>query len=223
MKISIIIPTMNEEESIGRVIDAIPRGEAAIEILVVDTNSKDRTKEIARGKGAKVIDEPRRGYGRAYKTGFANASGEVIITLDGDLTYPAERVVEFANMLMDKGLDFITCNRLSLLEPGVMSRKHRLGNWILTKTANLLFGLRLKDSQSGMWIFRREILDKMELMSDGMPLSEEIKVEAWRKGFRTKEIPIEYRARKGEVKLSTWKDGYNNLKFLFSKRFFSSK
>lgn len=214
---------MNEEESIGRVIDAIPRGEAAIEILVVDTNSKDRTKEIARGKGAKVIDEPRRGYGRAYKTGFANASGEVIITLDGDLTYPAERVVEFANMLMDKGLDFITCNRLSLLEPGVMSRKHRLGNWILTKTANLLFGLRLKDSQSGMWIFRREILDKMELMSDGMPLSEEIKVEAWRKGFRTKEIPIEYRARKGEVKLSTWKDGYNNLKFLFSKRFFSSK
>lgn len=74
-----------------------------------------------------------------------------------------------------------------------------------------------------MWIFRREILDKMELMSDGMPLSEEIKVEAWRKGFRTKEIPIEYRARKGEVKLSTWKDGYNNLKFLFSKRFFSSK
>lgn len=140
MKISIIIPTMNEEESIGRVIDAIPRGEAAIEILVVDTNSKDRTKEIARGKGAKVIDEPRRGYGRAYKTGFANASGEVIITLDGDLTYPAERVVEFANMLMDKGLDFITCNRLSLLEPGVMSRKHRLGNWILTKTANLLLG-----------------------------------------------------------------------------------
>ena len=86
-------------------------------------------------------------------------------------------------------------------------------------TTNLLFRMHIKDSQSGMWIFRREILHKIELTSDGMPLSEEIKIEAWWKDLKAKEVPIVYRMRKGVAKLQSWQDGMRNLKFLFKKRF----
>ena len=221
MKISVIIPTMNEEESIGEVLDEIhqalrPTG-WDYEILMVDTNSKDRTREIGREKGAIIIDEPRRGYGRAYKTGFEKATGDIIVTLDGDTTYPAHDIPRLVRILLDENLDFISTDRLTDMEKGAMSFKHRLGNWILAKTTNLLFGLHLKDSQSGMWVFRKDALKKINITSDGMPLSEEIKIEAFTK-LRAKEVRIKYRPRKGEVKLNSWKDGKENLKFLFKKR-----
>ncbi|MCX6650164.1 MAG: glycosyltransferase family 2 protein [Methanomassiliicoccales archaeon] len=223
MDISVIIPTMNEEESIGQVIDSVHQALNGFEheVLVVDTNSKDRTREIAVEKGAVVIEEPRRGYGRAYKTGFERAGGKVIATLDADCTYPAEDIPQLYKMLIDQDLEFITTNRFAKLEKGAMSSKHRLGNFALTFTLNLFFGVRIKDSQSGMWVFRRDILDRLLLSDDGMPMSEEIKIEAFRK-VRSQEAPIIYRRRVGEVKLSSWKDGWKNMKFLFKKRFRSS-
>lgn len=220
MQLSVIIPTMNEEESIGQVIDSVHQAIRGweYEILVVDTNSKDRTREIAAQKGAVVIDEPRRGYGRAYKTGFEMAKGDVIATLDADCTYPAEEIPGLHRMLMDQDLEFITTNRFARLEEGAMTAKHRVGNFALTFVSNLFFGVRIKDSQSGMWVFRRSILDRLVLSDDGMPMSEEIKIEAFRR-VRSAEVPITYRRRVGEVKLSSWKDGWKNMKFLFKKRF----
>ncbi len=113
------------------------------EILVVDTNSKDRTREIAAERGAVVIDEPRRGYGRAYKTGFEMSKGEVIATLDAECTYPAEEIPGLHKMLMDRNLDFITTNRFARLEEGAMTAKHRVGNFALTFISNLFFGVRI--------------------------------------------------------------------------------
>ncbi len=219
MKVTVIIPTMNEEESIGEVLDSIPKDFAEVEMMIVDTNSKDRTREIAAEKGAIIIDEPRRGYGRAYKTGFKEASGDIICTLDADCTYPAEEIPHLVNILQEEGLDFISCDRLSLLDEDTMSLEHRVGNWILAFTTNLLFFMDNVDSQTGMWVFRREILDNLELKSDEMALSEEIKIEAWKKGFRCREVPIKYSKRVGEVKLNTWRDGLGNWKFLVKKRF----
>ena len=220
MQLSVIIPTMNEEESIGQVIDSVRLALSGwdLEILVVDTNSKDRTREIAAERGAVVIEEPRRGYGRAYKTGFERSRGEFIVTLDADCTYPAEEIPALHKVLIDQNLEFITTNRFAKLEEGAMSAKHRLGNFALTFVSNLLFQVRIKDSQSGMWVFRRSILDRLVLSDDGMPMSEEIKIEAFRK-VRSLEVPIAYRKRVGEVKLSSWKDGWKNMKFLFKKRF----
>jgi glycosyltransferase involved in cell wall biosynthesis len=211
---------MNEEESIGQVIDSVHQALHGLEyeVLVVDTNSKDRTREIAAEKGAVVVDEPRRGYGRAYKTGFERSKGEVIATLDADCTYPAEEIPVLYRMLVEKDLEFITTNRFAQLEEGAMTVKHRFGNFALTFVSNLFFGVRIKDSQSGMWVFRRSILDRLVLSDDGMPMSEEIKIEAFRKA-RSVEVPIAYRRRVGEVKLSSWKDGWKNMKFLFRKRF----
>lgn len=222
--VTVIIPTINEEAGIGLVIDSIPKTPGLrMEVLVIDTDSADRTKQIAREKGARVINESRRGYGRAYKTGFENALGGIIVTLDADCTYPAEEIPALVKLLRDEKLDFITGDRLAMMEKGAMSSKHRFGNWVLSTTMNLFFGTGLRDSQSGMWVFRREILPRLELTSDGMPLSEEIKIEAVRKGFRVKEVPIAYRPRKGEVKLRSWSDGTKNLRFLFRKKFLKPK
>ena len=213
---------MNEEASIGNVIDLIKdtmrNTRYGFEILVIDTNSKDRTREIAREKGARVIEEPRRGYGRAYKTGFERASGEIIATLDADCTYPAEDIPRLSDQLFAEELDFITTNRMAQMEEGAMSTMHRFGNWVLNVTAKVLFSVSFKDSQSGMWVFRKSILPKINLESDGMAMSEELKAEAFKK-VRSAEVPISYRPRVGEVKLSSWKDGLGNLRFLFRKRF----
>jgi len=212
---------MNEEKSIGLVIDEVQKalvGRRSFEIIVVDTNSRDRTRAIAAEKGAVIVDEPRRGYGRAYKTGFEKASGEIIATLDADMTYPASDIPAIADKLEAEGLEFVTTNRFARMDKGAMSGKHRFGNWVLSATARLLFRVKLKDSQSGMWVFRKAILPRLVLESDGMSMSEELKVEAFRKA-KSAEVPISYRVRIGDVKLNSWKDGIGNLKFLFKKRF----
>ncbi len=221
MKTSVVIPTMNEEESIGEVLDEVKKALTGkdYEMLIVDTKSTDKTTDIARAKGAKVVDEPRRGYGLAYKTGFETAEGDIIVTLDADCTYPAEKIPDMIDMIEKEGYEFITTDRLSNISPGVMGSVHKFGNWVLKTTANILFNIRLKDSQSGMWVFRSSALRHLHLTSDGMPLSEEIKIEAIKKGLNYIEVPIDYRPRKGEAKIRSWGDGWKNFTFLFKKRF----
>ena len=216
--ITVIIPTLNEEKAIGRVLSMIPRNED-MEVMIVDGLSTDSTVEIAKEFGARVVMEKRKGYGRAYKTGFSEAKGDIIVTLDGDLTYPAEKIPELVKYLKENDLDYITCDRLSQLDRKAMTGTHRLGNWILKIGTNILFRLHLKDSQSGMWVFRKKILGEFVLESNGMPLSEEIKIKAFKHpDIRAKEVPIDYRIREGEIKLNSWKDGWKNLKFLFHLR-----
>ncbi|MGA1872230.1 MAG: glycosyltransferase family 2 protein [Thermoplasmatota archaeon] len=219
MKVSVIIPTLNEEESIGQTIDQIP-GSDDQEIMIVDGLSGDRTREIARSKGARVIEEKRKGYGRAYKTGFKAAKGDIIVTLDGDTTYPAELIPELVSQLEDEGLDFMSCDRIKKAEKGAFTTTHAFGNWVLKVTMNILFGMNLNDSQSGMWVFKRKALEHLTITSDGMPMSEEIKIEAFRNGrIRTKEVSVPYRVRTGDKALNTWKDGLKNELFLFKKKF----
>jgi glycosyltransferase involved in cell wall biosynthesis len=220
-RVSIIIPTRNEESSIGRVIDEISnamRDQGPYEVIVVDTDSTDRTVEVAREKGARVVPEPRRGYGRAYKTGFAAARGDVIVTLDADLTYPAERIPEFIRYVTAEGAQFVSGNRIAGLAPGAMSGMHRLGNRILSAAFRLLFRFPIRDSQSGMWAFPRSLLDRLELVHDGMAFSEEMKLEVIRRGLLFQEVPIPYRARMGEKKIRSVRDAFENLAWLFRKR-----
>ena len=102
VSVTVILPTLNEEEGVGDTIDAIPKKFCKnLEVLIVDGNSSDKTREIAQKKGARVHIEPRKGYGRAYRTGFAIASGDVIVTMDADCTYPAEKIPELVEVLLD--------------------------------------------------------------------------------------------------------------------------
>ena len=225
MKISVIIPARNEKDGIERTIQAIPREELQkmgyqVQILVVDNGSEDGTGELARKAGAEVVFEPRPGYGSAYKSGFAHAKGDIIATADADTTYPVEDIPRLVEILEKENLDFLTTNRFALMEKGAMPFRNRFGNVALSLITRLLFRLNLKDSQSGMWVFRRSILDNLVLRSDGMPLSEELKLEACHfEKCRWRELPIEYRARVGKIKLRGWRDGLQNLVYLVRKRF----
>lgn len=223
MKISVVIPALNEEKAIGNVIKQVPVGQLnemghETEIIVSDNGSTDRTAQIAKSHGAEVVFQPLRGYGNAYKAGFERADGDVIVTGDADMTYPFDAMPEFLIKLEKDDIDFLNTDRLSNLDPASMARTHVFGNKFLSFITKALFRWPFRDSQSGMWIFRREIWPHLDVRSDGMSFSQEIKIEAYVKGFKCDEIPINYRIRTGTAKLRALKDGLKNVRGLFSKR-----
>jgi dolichol-phosphate hexosyltransferase len=216
--IAVIIPCLNEEQGIERVLRAMP--EFVDEIIVVDNNSTDRTSDVAAALGAKVIREEVRGYGRSYKRGFSCASSDIIVTLDGDHSYPVDALSYLLEAFRHLDVDFLNASRFPVRDPAAMSLKHHVGNLVLSVAMSLLYFRWVRDSQSGMWVLRRSILKEMNLESDGMAFSEEIKIEALRNsGIRFGEISIQYSSRLGEKKLNPWRDGFQNLWFLVKKRF----
>ncbi len=222
-KITVVIPALNEEEGIGHVLKEIPVSKLMsmgyeTEVMVIDNGSKDKTCHIARQHGATVIIQPVRGYGNAYKAGFANASGDIIATGDADLTYPFEDLPEILEQMEKEDLDFINTNRLKYINPEVMTPSHIFGNRLFTTITKILFNSPFVDSQSGMWIFRREIWDELNVRSSGMPFSQELKIEAYIRGFKCAEVPINYRTRAGDTKLNTFRDGTKIIFQLFHKK-----
>ena len=186
----------------------------------MDNNCTDDSAEIARKLGAVVVVETRQGYGAAYKAGLRNATGDIVVTMDADGTYPRNFIPILLDVMIDEGFDFITCDRTGHKDkPSNWLRV--FGNDVLNFFIWVLFWFRVRDSQSGMWVFRRWILQHLSLTSDGMAFSEEIKLEAMsrRKLIRAKELPIYYKERHGVSKLRIWRDGFYNLFFLFRKRF----
>ncbi len=219
-RITVIIPCLDEEEGIAQVLSRIPP--LVDEVVVVDNGSTDRTADVAERMGALVVREDIRGYGRAYKRGFQHATGDVIITLDGDHSYPVDAVSYLLEAFSHLRADFLSASRFPVQDPKAMSLKHWIGNVVLSLTMSLLFFRWVRDSQSGMWVFSRNILPLMRLESDGMAFSEEIKIEAIRNPqIRFCEIIINYSSRVGEKKLQPWRDGFRNILFLFRKRFTS--
>ncbi len=216
-RVTVVIPCLNEEEGIQRVLERIP--EFVDEVIVVDNDSTDATGAIATRMGARVIKEAVRGYGRAYKTGLMHAQGDILITLDGDHSYPVDSLSYLIEALLNSRVGFVSASRFPIQNADAMSMTSFVGNIALSLMMSILFFRWVRDSQSGMWIFYRDALQKMTLESDGMAFSEEIKIEAIANsdiGFR--EIPINFSNRRGEKKLQPWKDGWNNLIFLFRKR-----
>jgi dolichol-phosphate hexosyltransferase len=217
-RITVVIPCLNEETGIQQVLADLP--DFVDEVIVVDNNSTDGTADVARKMGAIVIPELDRGYGRAYKKGFAHATGDIIVTLDGDYSYPVDALSYVVEAFLHCRVGFLSASRFPILNRESMSTKHRIGNLGLSLVMSVLYLRRVRDSQSGMWIFQRQAIGKMKLRSDGMEFSEEIKIEAIRnRAIGFKEIFIDYSNRLGEKKLRPWRDGIRNIVFLFRKRF----
>ena len=218
MMLSVIIPTLNEQDAIGETLDSIHEHlksyKSGYEIIIVDSESTDNTVKIAKAAGASVINEPRQGYGQAYMTGFKHVKGDIIATLDADATYPVSRILDLVKVL-ESGYDFVSGTRVS--KGGSLSFKHRLGNKAITICINVLFFRRFIDSQSGMWVFRSSLLPKLDLRDRSWPFSGEIKIEASK--YRFIEVPINYSFRKGDSKIQSWSVGLQNIKFAFKKRF----
>ncbi len=216
-RISLIIPCYNEEEGLPHVLDKVP--DLVDEIVIVDNNSTDLTANIGEQYGAKVFREEQQGYGHAYFKGLAEATGDIFITMDGDGTYPPEEIPRLLEVLHNGQLDCISAGRFPLTTKSNMDPVSRFGNFVLTLVTRILFGLGLKDSQSGMWVFRSDALKRIQLKNKGMGFSEEIKIEAVRRGLAFREVHIPYHLRFGKKKIKKFRDGILNLWFLVQLRF----
>ena len=218
LDVSVVMPCLNEAGSIA---EAVREARAAIdangyrgEVVVADNGSTDGSGEIAAEAGARVVVEPERGYGNAYRAGLAAARGRYILMLDADLTYPVKDLPKFIRAL-EEGADMVMGDRFEQIQPGVMPWLHRyVGNPVLTGILNIFFRTGVKDAHCGMRALRREVLPELDLRTSGMEFASEMVIRAGKLGLDIREFPISYHPREGESKLSTWSDGWRHLRFL---------
>jgi glycosyltransferase involved in cell wall biosynthesis len=207
MKISVVIPTMNEpaiESVLHDVFDVLKNQD--MEVILVD-KSTDETPVRAAEFGAKIIHQYGIGYGDAYITGFKHISkdSEVVVILDGDYTYDPYDIPALLEPIND-GVDFVIGNRFALMDKEAMSKRNALGNKMLTAMIRFLYHVQISDSQSGMRAIRRSALDDLQLQSPHMPFASEMIIEARKAGLKIAEVPISYRKRVGEAKLEPFRD-----------------
>jgi len=222
--VSIIIPALNEENTIAKVIDEIPKEDIQrkgywVEILVVDNNSTDRTGEIAGEKGTKVIVEPRKGKGRAVRTAFESVSGDFIFMLDADYTYPATYIPRMLEVLQE-GHDVVIGSRLKgQMREGAMSKTNLVGNRLLAFIASALYKTKISDLCTGYWGLTRRVISDLDLSATGFDFEADMFIEIARRGYKIAEVPIHYRRRMTPAKLDSLKDGFRIGWKLITKRF----
>jgi len=216
-KISLVIPAHNEAEGLSHLL--ADRPEYIDEVVVVDNNSTDATAEVCRGRGCRVVEEKTQGYGAALKAGFRAATGDVIMTMDADGTCLFESYRRLIKHLVDHDLDFITGRRVPDRFRTLASLLRFLGDMFLDVACWLMFGFWVYDSQSGIWVFKRDLLSKVTLRNDRWAFSEEFKIETFtRPGIKAAELPVLYiNVRLGDSKLRMWRDGLANLRFMWEK------
>jgi glycosyltransferase involved in cell wall biosynthesis len=203
MKLTVSMIALNEEKAIGKVVDDIRRVVPDAEILVVDS-SQDRTAEIAESKGCRVIRQfPAKGYGPAMDRAVREASGDVVITLDCDDTYPVEMIPRLASMVADEGWDLVNTTRVQR-RPAAMPLANFVANRVFALIARVLHGVRTTDVHSGMRAYRKSMIDAVTWTPQGPALPVDMLVIPHRLGFRVTDVPIAYRERIGETTLRRW-------------------
>ena len=223
-KISVIIPTKNEEGAIGEVIRDVKKvlDGSDSEIVVVDA-SNDNTPTEAVKAGAKLVKQiGKGGFGEAVMQGIYWSKGEYVVFMDGDGTYDPADIPKLLEPLIKDEADFVNGNRFANMHDGAMPTLNRLGNRLLTKFGNFLFRTDINDSQSGMKAFRREILRYLALFEKGFEACSELVAEASKAHFRIAEVGITYKPRIGETKLNPLSHGpgifWSSLKMLLDYR-----
>ena len=213
--LSVVIPAYNEESGIAEIANRVLRvredlekaGIAELELLVVDDGSKDRTALIAGEiEGVRLIRHAKnRGYGAALKTGFSQAKGELIGFLDADGTYPPEYFPQLCQEAM-RGNDLVIGSRMAGAE-SEMPFTRRVGNLFFATLLTLVGHQRVSDSASGMRVFKKDILERIYPLPDGLNLTPVMSTRAVHEGIRMVEVPIPYSERLGRSKLSVVRDG----------------
>ncbi|NQT30046.1 MAG: glycosyltransferase family 2 protein [Candidatus Saganbacteria bacterium] len=217
--LSIVMPCLNEEATIAACIRSAKEGIKTTgltgEIVVVDNGSNDKSVEIAKSLGAKVVYEPQKGYGNAYKKGFEEACGKYLIMGDSDNTYDFSKLKPFIDKLK-KGADVVMGSRLKgKVMPGAMPILHQyFGTPFLAALLNLFFRTGISDPNCGMRGLTKDAFNKMKLQSGGMEFASEMIDNARRERLQIVEVPINYYPREGESKLRTFHDGWRHLRFM---------
>ena len=218
-EISVVLPCLNEAMTVSRCVEealqALSTGGLRGEVIVSDNGSSDGSPGLARQAGARVVHEPKRGYGSAYLCGIAAARAPIIIMADADNTYDLREIPRLVAKLRE-GYDMVLGSRLGgVILPGAMPWLHRyVGNPILTGLLNRLFRLQLQDAHTGLRAFTRAGYDRLELRTTGMEFASEMIVSAGQQRLKVAEVPITYHPRAGESKLKTWRDGWRHLRYL---------
>jgi len=223
-KITIIIPCYNEEKGIGKVIDEIPKEKLKkagynVEVLVMDNNSHDKTGEIARKKGARVIVEKRQGKGNAIRTAFKNISKDTdyVVMLDGDDTYKPKEILRLIEPLESDFSDVVVGSRLEgNMNGNAMSSSHRLANWFFTFMVRKFYGANVTDTCTGYFAWKKKVVDSFNgyLKSDGFAIEAEMITKMAKLGYKIHSVPITYDPRHGESKLAPISDGLKITRML---------
>jgi glycosyltransferase involved in cell wall biosynthesis len=214
-----VIPCLNEAAGIAAVVTEahaeLRRAGLSGEVIVVDNASEDDSAALARAAGATVVLETRRGYGSAYLAGLAQARGRFIVMTDADGTYPLDRIGDFVERLRN-GADFVLGSRFKgRIDPGAMPWPNRyLGNPLLTGMLNLLFRSGVSDAHCGLRAIRRDVVPTLQLSATGMEFASEMVIKAGKRRLRIDEVPIDYRIRVGESKLSRFSDAWRHVRFM---------
>lgn len=217
--ISVVMPCLDEQDSVGQCVRAALQGIARSgltgEVVVCDNGSTDASVARAVEAGARVVHQPLRGYGSAYRKGFTYARGRLLVMGDSDGSYDFSQLPQLVDRL-ERGADYVLGSRLAgEILPGAMPPLHRyVGNPLLTAVLNRFFDLRVSDAHSGMRAFTREAYDRLDLATEGMEFASEIVINAAQAGLRVEEVPITYSPRIGTSKLHSFRDGWRHLRFM---------
>ena len=211
--VAIVVPCLNEAQSIAKVVTDFRAVLPAARIVVVDNGSSDRTGEIAQAAGAEVVRETRRGKGFALLAGLYRAGlADIFLMVDGDDTYPAEDAPRLIARIQD-GADMAIGTRLHGAGEGAFPAGHSWGNRLFIAIVRVLFGIRTRDLFSGYRALTNRLLQQSPLIAQGFEIEAELSIQAFANHFRVDEVPVLYRARSadGESKLRTVRDGYRIL------------
>lgn len=214
--ITVAMITMNEEKAVEKVIRDLQihlKG-LDVEILVVDS-SRDLTPLIAESLGARVVRQfPPQGYGRAMARALTEARGSVVVTLDCDDTYPAEKIPELAGMVLSGRWDLVNASRLGS-KPKAMPWSNFFANWLFTAVALVLLGSKFTDLHSGMRAYRRTMLHQLRFDPSGPALPVDLLLKPFLMGYSVQEVFIEYKDRIGETTLQKWTSTWWTFKRIF--------
>jgi glycosyltransferase involved in cell wall biosynthesis len=222
IEVSVVIPTRDEEKTIAtcirKVQETFIKNNIKGEIIVSDSSS-DRTGEIATRMGARVVHPAHAGYGAAYLDAFPLAQGKKVVMGDGDDTYDFSELPLLLGPL-DNGADMVIGSRfMGTITRGSMKSLHRyIGNPLLTRMINFVYGVSLSDAHSGFRAIRRDKLEKLELHTPGMEFASEMLIEASKKNLAIEEVPVNYYPRKSSSKLHSFADGWRHVRLVLLHR-----
>ncbi|MFB3902079.1 MAG: glycosyltransferase family 2 protein [Acidobacteriota bacterium] len=199
--VKVIIPALNEERAIGQVLQAVP--DWIDEVIVVDNGSTDRTAQIAAGSGARVVREPRPGYGQACHTGVqAAGKADILLFMDADFSDYPEEAGELVKPIAEEKYDLVIGSRSrGARARGAITLQQRFGNWLACRLIALFWGVRYTDLGPFRAI-RATVLEALEMQDRGYGWTTEMQIRAARDGYRVLEVPVSYRARIGDSKIS---------------------
>jgi dolichol-phosphate mannosyltransferase len=215
-KCVVVIPTMNEahtlEDVLDRISSALHDEPYEWSTLVVDGRSEDGTFEIAKRKASMAIYQKKKGYGDALRTGFLYArrvlNADLLVMIDGDGTYDPKDIPKLLKPILDDESDMVVGDRLQAMDEGAMTFTNKAGNKFLSWIVRVSLDSDVRDSQCGLRAFRADLVESMDLSTEGMPFATELLVEAQFAGARISEVPVSYGVRKGRTKLSPMRDGF---------------